>query len=373
MTPLKIMVVFGTRPEAIKLAPVVLAARKRREEFETTVVVTAQHREMLDDVLRAFDITPDVDLNVMAPGQSLFHVTARIISQMEQVLIDNDPDVVIVQGDTTTAFAAALSAYYLRKKVAHVEAGLRTWDKFAPFPEEVNRKMAACMTDFHFPPTEGSRQNLLKEGYPDNEIVVTGNTVIDALLWMTEKVKGAPCPVADFAPVLEKYKRMVLITGHRRENFGAPFERICKSFKRLAEKHPDTAFVYPVHLNPNVQKPVHDILGDVENFHLLPPLPYPEFVWFMQSSYVIVTDSGGVQEEAPALGKPVLVTRRKTERPEAVDAGVVKLIGDDGELIFTETDKLLSDDSYYKTMARGISPYGDGHASARILDALAGK
>jgi len=367
----KLMIVFGTRPEAIKLAPVVLEAKKRSAEFETCVVVTAQHREMLDEVLRAFDIQPDHDLNVMAPGQSLFHVTAKILHGMEAIISEEKPDIVMVQGDTTTAFTAALAAFYARVEVAHVEAGLRTWDKHAPFPEEINRKMAACVTDYHFPPTESSRKNLLAEGYPDEQIIVTGNTVIDALLTMADRMKNAPCPIEGFKEILGKYQRFTLITGHRRENFGSPFQRICQTFRRLAEEHPRHGFIYPVHLNPNVKGPVHEILGELPNFHLLPPLAYPEFIWAMQRSYIIITDSGGVQEEAPALGKPVLVTRRVTERPEAVEAGVVKLVGDDAEAIHREATALLTDEKAYSAMAIGASPYGDGKASARILDRLA--
>ncbi|MCB2153936.1 UDP-N-acetylglucosamine 2-epimerase (non-hydrolyzing) [bacterium] len=370
MTPRKLLFLFGTRPEAIKLAPVILAARER-PEFHVTIVVTAQHREMLDEVLRAFDIVPDRDLNIMAPGQTLFHVTSRVFEAMESVLAEYDPDVVLVQGDTTTVFAGAVAAFYAGKPVAHVEAGLRTGDLAAPFPEEANRKMASCVTHWHFAPTDSARQNLLREGYPGSAIHVTGNTVIDALLWMVERVKTAACPVAEIAPAIDAHERMVLITGHRRENFGAPFARICETFRRLAEENLETLFVYPVHLNPNVQRPVNDILGGVGNFRLLSPLAYPDFVWFMQRAHLIITDSGGVQEEAPALGKPVLVTRRVTERPEAVDAGVVKLVGDDPHSIFAEATRLLRDPEAHTQMARGVSPYGDGKASARILDVLA--
>jgi UDP-N-acetylglucosamine 2-epimerase (non-hydrolysing) len=368
--PLKLMVVFGTRPEAIKLAPVVLKARENPAQFDVTVAVTAQHREMLDDVLRAFDITPDVDLNIMAPGQTLHYITSRIFAEMERVLADARPDVVVVQGDTTTTFAAAVAAYYARVKVAHVEAGLRTGDRFAPFPEESNRKMTSCVADYHFAPTEQARQNLLNEGYPESDIYVTGNTVIDALLWMVERLKDAPCPVRDLAPVLDDERPLILITGHRRENFGDPFRRICDAFQYLARNHPEATFVYPVHLNPNVQKPVREILRGLSNFHLLPPLPYPDFVWFMQRSTLIITDSGGVQEEAPALGKPVLVTRRKTERPEALESGVVRLVGDNTGAIVTETERLLTDPAHYAWMARGISPYGDGQAARRLLQII---
>ena len=371
MSRIKLMTVFGTRPEAIKLAPVIRLAANRNQTFEIIVAVTAQHRRMLDDVLGAFEITPDEDLNIMTPGQSLFGVTAKVFAEMESVLEKHQPDIVMVQGDTTTTFASAMAGYYAGKKIAHVEAGLRTWNKWAPFPEEINRRVASTVADYHFAPTEKSRQNLLREGYDDSMIYVTGNTVIDALLWMVDKVKDKPCPVADFAPILERFEKMVLITGHRRENFGEPFRRICQAFRQLAEKNPNTCFVYPVHLNPNVQKPVREILGGMDNFFLLPPLAYPAFVWMMQKSSIIITDSGGIQEEAPALGRPVLVTRQVSERPEALEAGAVKLVGDDPEKITTLTQRLLDDPEYFQTMAQGISPYGDGKASQRILDILA--
>lgn len=373
MTLKKLMFVFGTRPEAIKLAPLVLQAKNRSGEFETRVVVTAQHREMLDDVLQAFHIAPDIDLNIMKPGQSLFHVTSRIFTEMDAVLQDIDPDIVVVQGDTTTTFAGAMAAYYARKKVAYVEAGLRTGDKWAPFPEEINRKATSTVADYLFPPTEKSKQNLLKEGYPEESIFVTGNTVIDALCFMKRKMEDATCPMPDFGRIMNNYRRMVLITGHRRENFGEPFLNICNAFRELSGKFPETAFVYPVHLNPNVQKPVNEILQGLDNFFLLPPLGYPGFIWTMLKSHMIITDSGGVQEEAPALGKPVLVTRKKSERPEAIEAGVVKLVGDAPEAIIKQASLLLTDEDQYKQMSRGVSPYGDGKASERILDVLNGK
>lgn len=367
------MFVLGTRPEAIKLASLLIEARQRPSEFECTLVATAQHREMLDDVLRAFGLTADIDLNIMAPGQTLFHITARIIDGMDKVMRDIQPDIVVVQGDTTTTFASALAAYYAQKGVAYVEAGLRTGDKWAPFPEEINRRMTSCVADWHFAPTESARQNLLREGVDPRIVHVTGNTVIDALKWMVARVEGRPCPLAEFAETLDCYERIVLITGHRRESFGEPFQRICLALRELAEAHPKVGFVYPVHLNPNVQKPVKAKLGALPNFHLLPPLPYPDFVWFMQRSFLIITDSGGIQEEAPALGKPVLVTRRVTERPEAVDAGLVKLVGDDTAAIHAAVDELLTDTAAYARMARGESPYGDGLASVRILDIISGE
>jgi UDP-N-acetylglucosamine 2-epimerase (non-hydrolysing) len=361
------MFVFGTRPDAIKLAPLILKAKKDGEHFDTVIVVTAQHRQMLDDVLGAFDITPDCDLNIMAPEQSLFFITARVFEQMEEVLKEFQPEIIVVQGDTTTSFAAAMAGYYAGRKVAHVEAGLRTGNKWAPFPEEINRRIISAVADYHFAPTERAKQNLLREGYEEDSIYVTGNTVIDALLWTVDRVKHAPCPVAGLSETLEKYEKMVLITGHRRENFGEPFRRIAEAFRALALKNPQVCFVYPVHLNPNVQKPVRALLEGIENFFLLAPLPYPAFVWFMQRSYLIISDSGGIQEEAPALGKPVLVTRRVTERPEAVQLGVVTIVGDNPEKIIEYTQRLLLDSEFHKSMAKGISPYGDGKASDRIL------
>lgn len=366
------MMVFGTRPEAIKLAPLIQKAKMRGDSFHTTVLVTAQHRQMLDDVLNAFEIKPDMDLNIMTPGQTLFGLTSRIFAEMETALKKYDPDIVIVQGDTTTTFAASMSAYYARKKIAYVEAGLRTGDKWAPFPEEINRKASSTVADYMFPPTKKAKENLLREGYEEKNIFVTGNTVIDALYFMAQKVKNNPCPIPEFAPVLEKYKKMVLITGHRRENFGEPFRRICRALKKLAENHPDVSFVYPVHLNPNVQSVVQSQLKELRNFFLLPPLPYPDFIWMMNKCHLIITDSGGIQEEAPALSKPVLVTRRVTERPEALSAGVLKLVGDDEEQILFHASVLLNDEKEYQAMAKGISPYGDGKASERILDILQG-
>ena len=372
MSKIRIMMIFGTRPEAIKLAPLILLAQKRADQFDTLVVVTAQHREMLDDVLSAFHIKPNMDLDIMLPGQTLFGLTSRIFAEMEKVMATYQPDVVVVQGDTTTTFAGAMSGYYAGKKIAYVEAGLRTGNKWAPFPEEIYRKAASTTADYLFAPTGETRQNLLKEGYDPGLIFVTGNTVIDSLLWMAEQVRDQPCPVKDLAPVLERFPRMVLITGHRRENFGAPFQNICLALKKLSQAHPDVCFVFPVHLNPHVQTSVRQNLEGLPNFFLLPPLPYPHFIWFMQKAHIIITDSGGIQEEAPALAKPVLVTRKVTERPEALKAGVVKLVGDDADDIIQSAGRLLDDRDFYRYMARGISPYGDGKASERILNALAG-
>jgi UDP-N-acetylglucosamine 2-epimerase (non-hydrolysing) len=370
MEKIKLMISFGTRPEAIKLAPVILRA-KNDDRFDTLVVVTAQHRQMLDDILSAFGIKPDFDMNIMAPGQSLFHITSKIFAQMEDVLDWYDPDIVVVQGDTITTFASAVSAFYAGKKVAHIEAGLRTGDKWAPFPEEVNRKIASIVADYHFAATDEAKQNLIAEKIPENRIFVTGNPVIDSLMMMAERVKDSLCPYSELLGVLDKYEKMILITGHRRENFGKPFKQICDSLKELAEQNPETCFVYPVHLNPNVQESVKSTLSKIGNFYLLPPLPYPEFIWFMQKCYFIISDSGGIQEEASALKKPLLLTRKVTERPEVVKAGLVKLVGDDKDKIIEYSQKLLSEKSFYQSMTSGKNPYGDGKSSERILDILA--
>lgn len=373
--PRKLLFVFGTRPEAIKLAPVIRLAKQKPEQFDSKVAVTAQHREMLDDVLDAFDIAPDADLDLMRPGQSLFYLTSSIVRAMEDVLTRFDPDVVVVQGDTTTAFAAALAGFYARKSTAHVEAGLRTGDKTMPFPEEINRRLISGIADFHFAPTDSARQNLLKEGIPDAAIHVTGNTVIDSLMGVLEQYPAdSPCPECSTSPLLtdifNNYQKVVLVTGHRRENFGRPFQALWTALAKAARNHPETAFVYPIHPNPNVTNPARLILKNLPNFFLPPPLPYPAFCWSMARSHFIVTDSGGIQEEAPALGKPVLVTRQVTERPEAVAAGVVRLVGDDPAALGQWIQKLLNDPSCYKKMARGVSPYGDGCAAGRILAVL---
>lgn len=365
----RLMFVFGTRPEAIKMAPLVREARLRRN-FEVAVVVTAQHRRMLDDVLGAFEIRPDEDLDIMQPGQSLFHVTARAVSLMEPVLGRHRPDILIVQGDTTTTMVGALCGFYAGTAVAHVEAGLRSGHKRSPFPEEVNRKIVSVIADHHFAPTDAAADHLHREGIDPNTIHVTGNTGIDALMWMTRQVAGQPCPSAELAAIDTAYPRIVLVTGHRRESFGAPMDRIFNALHRLSRQNPRVGFVYPVHLNPQVQKPAAKHLGDLKNFFLLPPLSYPTFCWLMQRCHLVVTDSGGIQEEAPALGKPVLVTRRVTERPEAVDRGMAFLVGDDVEMIVSSVQRLLDDETFYAGMAKGLSPYGDGNASARILDVL---
>jgi UDP-N-acetylglucosamine 2-epimerase (non-hydrolysing) len=362
-----VLIVFGTRPEAIKMAPVVKVLEK---SLNVSVCVTAQHREMLDQVLDLFEITPDYDLNIMKPGQDLFDVTSNVLLGMKKVLAEEDPDVVLVHGDTTTTMATSLAAFYAQIPVGHVEAGLRTYNIYSPFPEEVNRQITSRMTAFHFAPTEQARQNLLTEQVADEKIIVTGNTVIDALLSVVEKARTVPFSeeLLDQLPFLagEKGQRMVLVTGHRRENFGQGFEEICQALHDLAKMHLDVQIVYPMHLNPNVREPVNRILSNIENIHLIEPQDYLPFVKLMDASTIILTDSGGIQEEAPSLGKPVLVMRNTTERPEAVDAGTVKLVGADRDKIVQEVDLLLTDKSAYKGMARAHNPYGDGHASERI-------
>jgi UDP-N-acetylglucosamine 2-epimerase (non-hydrolysing) len=365
------MTVFGTRPEAIKLAPVILRARERAAEFDVHVCVTAQHREMLDQVLELFGITPDVDLNLMQPNQTLPELTANVITSLAPVLAAERPDWVLVQGDTTTVWTAALAAFYQNILVGHVEAGLRTFDKRQPFPEEINRRLCTQLTDLHFAPTEFGRRNLLHEHVPEERIVVTGNTVIDALLWVLARIKSNPpagvTEIQNWAASQIGDRRMVLITGHRRESFGPGFENICRAILRLAQSFADTHWVYPVHMNPNVQEPVRRLLGSRPNLHLLPPQPYAPFAWLMQRSALILTDSGGIQEEAPSLGKPVLVMRNRTERPEGVEAGVVKLVGNDEHRIVNGVTAALMDE---RVPPATRNPYGDGNAATRILDAL---
>lgn len=358
----KILCVVGTRPEAIKMAPVIRAL-KNEPWAEVRVLATAQHRHILDQVLDFFEIEPDIDLDIMRPNQALTTLTARLLLDLDDVLLAEKPDVVLVQGDTTTVMTAALACFYHRIPVGHVEAGLRTWDMQNPFPEEANRVIAGKLARWHFAPTEGSRQNLLKEGISDSEILVTGNTVIDALLQTAAKS-------LELGIDLDPTKRLVMVTSHRRENFGEPFRNICRALKTLAENNPNVQFLYPVHPNPNVKDVAYEFLGDVPNFILCEPLDYAPFVAAMKQSYLILTDSGGVQEEAPALGKPVLVLRDETERPEAVEQGVVKLVGPNYEPIVNEAQRLLDDEEAYKAMARGISPYGDGHAAERIAKVL---
>lgn len=365
---LRIVTVFGTRPEAIKMAPVVLELKKRSAEFESLVCVTAQHREMLDQVLSIFGIEPDFDLNVMRMEQDLFDVTSAVIQGMRDVLRQVQPDLVLVHGDTTTTFAATLAAFYLRIPVGHVEAGLRTGNLYSPWPEEANRKLTGALAKFHFAPTQTARSNLLAEGVPSDAIFVTGNTVVDALLAVSERLRAEPALAAHAArdlPALSSDRKLILVTGHRRESFGDGFERICTALSRLAERG-DVEIVYPVHLNPNVRRPVNQLLSGFSNVHLIEPVDYVTFVYLMNRAHLIVTDSGGIQEEAPALGKPVLVMRETTERPEAVEAGTALLVGTDVEKIVTSASSLLDDMSAYDAMSRAHNPYGDGAAARSI-------
>ncbi len=367
----KISLIFGTRPEAIKLCPLVLELDKH-PEFEPHVCVTGQHRQMLDQVLAVFDVTPDVDLNLMQPDQALAGLTARAIAAVDGYLADYEPDMVTVQGDTTTSFCAALAAFYRRISVGHVEAGLRTWNKFSPFPEEINRVVTSRLADLHFAPTEWAKGNLVKEGVPEERIFVTGNTVIDALHIAVDKVRRNPPEIPGVPPALFNgdSRPVVLITGHRRENFGDGFRNICQAICELSVRFPDTEFVYPVHLNPNVRRPVFDLLSGRANVRLIEPLGYLPFVALMNRSTLVLTDSGGVQEEAPGLGKPVLVMRDTTERPEGVEAGTVKLVGTSRKTIIDNVSTLLTDDEAYAAMASAANPYGDGKACQRIVDAL---
>ena len=376
----KVLIVFGTRPEAIKMAPLVKSLQKESDIFDTKVCVTAQHREMLDQVLDIFDIEPDFDLDIMKPGQDLYDVTSNVLLGMKKVLDDFGPNIVLVHGDTTTTFAASLAAFYRKIAVGHVEAGLRTYDIYSPWPEEANRQLTSRLTTLHFAPTPKSRENLLSEQIPEAKIVVTGNTVIDALFLILDKIVADPSREALIAESIQKHftrstfdiqhAKFILVTGHRRENFGQGFIDICSALKRIAQTNPDVQIVYPVHLNPNVQKPVNEILGDTPNIHLIPPLEYEPFVYLMSKAHIIVTDSGGIQEEAPSLGKPVLVMRDTTERPEAVEAGTVKLVGTDADLIVASVQRLLDDRESYHAMAKAHNPYGDGHACERITESL---
>lgn len=372
MTTKKVLIVFGTRPEAIKMAPLVTQL-KQRSGIDCKVCVTAQHREMLDQVLHLFKIEPDYDLNVMQPGQTLNQLTSSILTGLKPILDDLKPDYVLVHGDTATTFATALAAYYERIKVGHVEAGLRTGNIYSPWPEEANRKLTGALTNLHFAPTESARQALLSEGYHDDSITVTGNTVIDALLDVVALLKHdqtmqqALTKQFDF---LDSNKRLVLVTGHRRESFGGGFERICQAIRNTADANDDVEFLYPVHLNPNVQKPVNEILGQHPRIHLIAPQDYLPFVYLMQRAHIILTDSGGIQEEAPSLGKPVLVMRDTTERPDAVQAGVVRLVGTNQQNIEQGLQLLLDDEQEYARMSVAQNPYGDGKACQRIIAAL---
>lgn len=370
---IKVLSIFGTRPEAIKMAPVIKELEKHPDRFKSIVCVTAQHRQMLDQVLELFEIKPDYDLDIMKPGQDLFDVTCSVLKGLKPVLEKEKPDIVLVHGDTTTTMAAALAAYYSRIRVGHVEAGLRTGNKYAPFPEEINRRVAGALTDLHFAPTDKSRSNLLAEGVPEASIFVTGNTVIDALLAVAERVETDEALRSRFEDqfsFLDPDKRLILVTGHRRENFGEGFEQICSALAEIARQSPDVEILYPVHLNPNVQEPVRRILGTLPQVHLIEPLDYLPFVYLMERCCLIITDSGGVQEEAPSLGKPVLVMRDTTERPEALAAGTVKLVGTNREKIVAETLLLLNDSAAYEAMGKSHNPYGDGCAASRIVAVL---
>ena len=378
------MLVFGTRPEAIKMAPLVKEFQKHPEEFETIVCVTGQHREMLDQVLHIFDIKPDYDLNIMKQGQDLYDVTARVLTGMRDIFKVCRPDVVLVHGDTTTSTAAALAAFYQQIPVGHIEAGLRTHNIYSPWPEEMNRQITGRIATYDFAPTPLSRENLLKENVPDSQITVTGNTVIDALYWVVDKIKSDNALDKSLENELDKAgydvnrltggKKLVLITGHRRENFGDGFISMCTAIKDLTKKYPDVDFVYPMHLNPNVRKPIHKVFGEnltgLGNMFFIEPLEYLSFVYLMEKSSIVLTDSGGIQEEAPGLGKPVLVMRDTTERPEALDAGTVKLVGTDYDKIVNEVSLLIDDSAAYEKMSKAVNPYGDGKACGRIVGRL---
>ena len=376
------MLVFGTRPEAIKMAPLVKEFQKYPKEFETIVCVTGQHREMLDQVLHIFDIRPDYDLNIMKQGQDLYDVTTRVLMGMRDVLKESRPDLVLVHGDTTTSTASALAAFYQQIPVGHIEAGLRTHNIYSPWPEEMNRLLTGRIATYHFAPTLLSRQNLLQENVADEKITVTGNTVIDALYWVVQKIKENKTLARELENILAKSgytvsrltqgKKLVLITGHRRENFGDGFISICKAIKSLSEKYPEVDFVYPMHLNPNVRKPIQEVFGESQKaiMFFIEPLEYLSFVYLMEKSAIVLTDSGGIQEEAPGLGKPVLVMRDTTERPEALEAGTVKLVGTDYDKIVNEVSGLLDSREYYEKMSKAVNPYGDGKACCKIIEAL---
>jgi len=380
----KVMLVFGTRPEAIKMAPLVKEFQKCPETFQTIVCVTGQHRQMLDQVLQIFDITPEYDLNIMKQGQDLYDVTARVLTGMRDVLKEVQPNIVLVHGDTTTSTAAALAAFYQQIPVGHVEAGLRTHNIYSPWPEEMNRQITGRIATYNFAPTPLSKQNLLREAVSEDSITVTGNTVIDALYWVVDKIKNDSKLNAELEEIikisgydinrLNNGKKLVLITGHRRENFGEGFINMCSAIKDLTLKYPDVDFIYPMHLNPNVRKPIHEVFGEdlsnLGNMYFIEPLEYLCFVYLMEKSTIVLTDSGGIQEEAPGLGKPVLVMRDTTERPEAIEAGTVKLVGTNYEMIVGEVSQLLDDEKAYEKMSKAVNPYGDGLACRRIIDNL---
>lgn len=364
----KAMFIFGTRPEAIKVAPVIKELKRYNNRIKTIVVVSAQHREMLKDALDSFDIRPDFDLRIMEENQTVYDITINLLRRMRQVLQEAKPDLVVIQGDTTTAFVTALSAFYEKIPVAHVEAGLRTRNKYAPFPEEINRVLISHISDLHFAPTENGKQNLLKEGIPEKNIFITGNTVIDALLFTSKKIKNMqPKFLKD---IISNKNKLILVTGHRRESFGQPLRNICLALRTIAERNPNIEIIYPVHLNPNVRKPVFNLLKGHRNIYLVDPLDYPTFVWLMNQSYLILTDSGGIQEEAPSLGKPVLVMREITERSEGIKVGTAKLVGTDIDKIVYETEKLLKEPAAYLKMSNTVNSYGDGKAAKQIVDII---
>ena len=369
----KVMFAFGTRPEAIKMAPLIKAFQDEKN-FETRVCVSAQHRQMLDQVLKMFDIKPDFDLNIMKPEQDLFDVTTKVLAGMKKVLNDYSPDIIFVHGDTTTTIACSFAAFYNKIKIGHIEAGLRTGNIYSPWPEEANRKITGVLADYHFAPTTTSENNLLKENINKKNILVTGNTVIDALYLMIEKIENNPRLKSRILELISSQyklfddKKIILVTGHRRENFGHGFRNICNALKTIADNNPDFDIVYPVHFNPNVQKPVREILSNAKNIHLIEPLSYECFIYMMSKSFFIITDSGGIQEEAPSLGKPVLVMRDTSERPEAIKAGTVKLVGTDYAKIIEESQKLIDDENEYNKMSKAYNPYGDGKASLKVLN-----
>lgn len=372
----KILVVFGTRPEAIKLAPVIHKLLSKPSQFHTKICVTSQHKEMLEQVLHLFQLTPDYDLEIMKEDQSLFDVTVSGLTQIENVLKSEKPDMVLVQGDTNTTFTASLASYYQKIQIGHVEAGLRTQDKYNPFPEEMYRRLTDHLADLCFAPTQKAKKNLLKEGKEEKRVFVTGNTVIDSLLYIKDKQKDRKIQTQlksrlknDYGVELDR-ERLILVTLHRRESFGPDIQNICEGFKKIAEQYPKIKIIWPVHLNPRVQSPVKNILGDVKNIFLINPVDYNLFVWMMNRAYLILTDSGGIQEEAPSLGKPVLVVRRRTERPEGLEAGTSKLVGVDGDEIFSETSHLLDTEKDYHKLAKAVNPYGDGRASEKIISVL---
>ena len=373
----KILLVFGTRPEAIKMAPLVKQLKAHNKDFEIKVCVTAQHREMLDQVLELFEIEPDYDLNIMKNGQDLYDITSSVLLGIKDVLEDFNPDIVLVHGDTTTTSVSSLAAFYKKIKVGHVEAGLRTNNIYSPWPEEANRQITGVLANYHFAPTQRAKENLLKENKKEENIIVTGNTVIDALFLALEKIKNSPelqqkinHKLSTINYKLQNDKKIILVTGHRRENFGEGFINICKALKEIAINNPKIDIIYPVHLNPNVQKPVNELLSEIDNIHLIKPLQYEEFIYLMDKSYFIITDSGGIQEEAPSLGKPVLLMRETTERPEALAAGTVKLVGTNKDKIVQEAQKLIDDKIEYEKMSKAHNPYGDGKASEIITNFL---